>query len=272
MNLPDVAELRLLFAGAYISGMIIFVCLLNHSKVSAVIIHHQKKFVVFQAWKSASSTLYRRLEKFNDSPYSRFYDFNPYLQRIVHQHMTVADLKALPEYRPDDRFAAFVRNPYDRVYSGFIQIQRDLQQQPAMPFPADWIREHVMGQLALNAKRLQDAAFDFDAWVGLLKAADIYETGLNSSLPLHPAHYWTHDGEKVFTGFIGKVEHFEADFRRMLEYLGIDEEIGMANENLSDSPAPENTYRYVHLMSAATIDRINMLFEKDFQLFDYPFA
>ena len=235
-----------------------------------MILNHDKKFLVFQSWKAASSTLYLRLEKFNQSPYSRFYYFNPYLQRIVHQHITVADLKGLPDVGSDYKKAAFVRNPYDRVYSGFIQIQRDLKEQPGLPFPAPWIRAHVMKQLAANEERLTAAGYDFDKWLGLLQEEDVYQIGGNSSLPIYPAHYWTHDGDRPFVDFIGKVEHFEADFQKLMEFLGISEGYSLENDNLSE-PLSEGTedYRYVSKMSASSIERINRLFEKDFLLFHY---
>lgn len=238
-----------------------------------MILSHSKKFVVFQAWKTASSTLYLRLAKFNQSPYSRFYYFNPYLKRIVHQHITVADFKALPECLPGYKRAAFVRNPYDRVYSGFIQIQRDLKEQPSLPYPEPWIKEHVLKQLAANEEKLKQANYDFNQWVGLLDEADIYQIGGNSSLPLYPSHYWTHDGEQVFADFIGKVEQFEADFAKMLEWLDIKADYTLENDNVTtfeDQQAdPLTGYKYINKMTKNSIDRINTLFAADFQLFGY---
>ena len=36
------------------------------------------------------------------------------------------------------RIAAFVRNPYDRVYSEFMQILREVHKQPPSEFPSPW--------------------------------------------------------------------------------------------------------------------------------------
>lgn len=71
-----------------------------------------------------------RLEEYNDSPYDRFFYFNSYLNRIVHQHIICADFACLPESKLGYFTASFVRNPYDRVYSGFRQLQKDLREQP----------------------------------------------------------------------------------------------------------------------------------------------
>lgn len=222
-------------------------------------------------WKTASSTLYIRLASFNQSPYSRFYYFNEHLKRVVHQHITVADFKALPENLIDLKKISFVRNPYDRVYSGFIQIQKDLKEQPLLPFPYTWIKNHVIKQLSVNEQKLKQAHFDFDQWVSLLEPEDIYQIGGNSSLPLHPAHYWTHDHDQQFVHFIGKVETFDDDFQNMLNYLQITDNYNLENDNIGElkTESDNSIYKYINKMSGQSIDKINLLFEKDFQLFGY---
>lgn len=236
-----------------------------------MILNYDKKFAIFSPWKTASSTMATRLVHYDQSPYSRFYDFNPYLQRIVHQHITVADYKALPENSFDLKRVSFVRNPYDRVYSGFLQIQKDLKEQPLMGFPAQWIRNHVLMQLALNEERLQKANFDFDAWFALIEPEDIYQIGGNSSFPMHPSHYWTHDHEHKFVDFLGKVETFEDDFVKLLDFLKISDSYNLENANVNHLGGEESstTYKYISKMSKASIEKINHLFEKDFQLFGY---
>jgi hypothetical protein len=154
-----------------------------------MILNFERKFMVFLPWKTAGSTLYLRLAYYNQSPYSRFYYFNEHLKRVVHQHITLADFLAMPEGRIDFKRVSFTRNPYDRVYSGFLQIQKDLKEQPHLPFPEPWIKNHVLKQLAINTLKLELAQYDFDRWVALLDPEDIYQIGGNSSLPLHPGHY-----------------------------------------------------------------------------------
>jgi hypothetical protein len=236
-----------------------------------MIFNRDKKFMVFMPWKTASSTLYLRLVNFNQSPYSRFYYFNEHLKRVVHQHITVADFKSLPENIPDYKRAAFIRNPYDRVYSGFKQIQQDLTEQPQLPFPQPWIKNHVIKQLQINQQKLDQADYDFDKWVSLLDPEDIYQIGGNSSLPLHPAHYWTHDTAEQFVQFIGRVETFEEDFIKLLDFLKIPDGYTKENDNIGEpqSESDVTTYKYIHKMSRNSIDKINFLFEKDFQLFGY---
>jgi hypothetical protein len=237
-----------------------------------MIICHKKQFVVLAPWKTASQTIRHRLSSHNESEYSPFFYFNKYLNRVVHQHITRADFACFPEASLNYYIAAFVRNPYDRVYSGFRQLQRDIKRQPHNAYPETWIRELVMKQLAENLAQLSRANFQFDAWFALVGEEQINESGRNSNFPLHPVHYWTHIADRHAVNFIGKVENFEKDFERLLSTLKI-HEVNYGNHNVSDvqERGPHNPfgYRYVHLMNTESIKKINKLFAKDFELFGY---
>lgn len=237
-----------------------------------MVISHKKKFVVLAPWKTASSTLTARLVPFDESSYSPFYDFNIHLQRVVHQHLTCADFVGLPESRLGYLVASFVRNPYDRAYSGFLQIQRDLVEQPVASFPTSLVKELVMRQLDANRAQLMAAEYDFDRWIESLKDFQIYEVGHNSSFPLHPGNYWTHLAGKPVADFIGKVENFEADFSKLCAILGIDEPERTSHNVsnvISGKPGSQFGYRYPHLMNRSSIEKINRLFKDDFELFGY---
>jgi len=101
-----------------------------------MIISHNKKFVMLEPWKTASQTMRARLHEHSEceSRYPGFFYFNPYLNRVVHQHITRAEFDCLPEAKLGYLTAAFVRNPYDRVNSGFRQLQKDIQEQPSALF------------------------------------------------------------------------------------------------------------------------------------------
>lgn len=237
-----------------------------------MIISHRKRFVMFLPWKTASQTLAARLEHFNESPYSRFFHFNPHLNRVVHQHMTCADFLALPESRLGYFTASFVRNPYDRAYSGFRQLQKDLLEQPTFKFPDKWVKELVMKQLAENKVRLMRAKGDFDRWLDLVEDYQIYEQGRNTNFPLHPAHFWTHVAGAQAVDFIGKVESFDQDLDRFAELVDLGK-LPRVNENvveLTTRAAKDGAnYRYVERMNKSSIRKINRLFASDFELFDY---
>ena len=211
-----------------------------------------------------------RLGAYCKSPYSVFYDHNPHLNRVVHQHMTYADFSALPESRLGYFTAAFVRNPYDRVYSGFRQLQKDLSKQPFRQFTQPAVKAQVMKQLAANYAQLSKAGFEFNAWLRLVEDRQIYDSALNSSFPLYPAHYWTHRGGERAVDFIGRVEQFEGDFAALCSQLGI-EKIARINDNVDSNPAQAglNAYKHTRHMDAGSIAIINRLFEDDFELFGY---
>ncbi len=128
-----------------------------------MIISHSRRFVILAPWKTASSTIRARLGGYSESPYDTFYHLNPVLERVVHQHVTYADFAALPESRLGYRTAAFVRNPYDRVYSGFRQLRRDIENQPHMDFPDARVRDVVTAQLAENLSQIFRAGFEFES-------------------------------------------------------------------------------------------------------------
>lgn len=227
---------------------------------------------MFLPWKTASQTVAARLRPHNESPYDGFFAFNPYLNRVVHQHMNCADFACLPEARLEYFRGSFVRNPYDRVYSGFRQLQKDIQEQVGVTFPEPWIRDLVMRQLADNLAQMRQAEFRFDEWLALVREDQIYEAGRDSSFPLHPAHYWTHVAGRQFVDFVGRVEQFEACFREFLDRAGIDPP-DPVNANVVDlqGGSAENPfgYRYADRMSARSIDKINALFAADFEIFGY---
>ena len=128
-----------------------------------MIISHAKRFVTLAPWKTASQTIRRRLGRYDESPYSSLFYFNRYLNRVVHQHITCTEFLCLPESKLGYYVATFVRNPYDRVYSGFRQLQKDITIQPFLEFPEQWIGDLVRTQLAENFSQLCRAGFQFDA-------------------------------------------------------------------------------------------------------------
>ena len=124
-----------------------------------------------------------------------------------------------------------------------------------------------MCQLADNFAQLAAGDFDFDKWLALIREHQIYEVGRNSSFPLHPAHYWTGIYRQQDVDFVGKVESFEPDFNVFCKQINIISG-ERKNTNVTDKLL-ETHYRYASRMSAASISKINRLFELDFELFGY---
>jgi hypothetical protein len=208
----------------------------------------------------------------NESQYPTLHDFNEYLGRVVHWHITYLEFLNLPESRRRPTVGAFVRNPYDRAYSGFMQLQWDIQAQPHMSFRLPWVRELVLEQLAQHAARIAAADGDFDKWLASLKESEVYDVGKDSSFALHPCHYWTGIGGRNQIDFIGKVERYESDLQRFCDLVGVQQrkEAGSANVRFPEQAgAPNRPYKYADRMNRASIDKINALFERDIELFGY---
>jgi hypothetical protein len=236
-----------------------------------MIVCPEHRLVLLLPWKTASQTLRARLRHLDRSPYPDFFHFNPRLKRVVHQHLTLADFLMLPESRLGYRLAVFVRNPYDRVVSGFRQVLRDVMSQPQRRFPALWIRDLVTQQLGDNFALLSKAQFQVDPWFLQLPAHEILEAGRDTSLPLHPAHYWTHADGRLVADFVGRVEHFERDFAALCRGAGI-EDPGVESVNASEDAsavADADGYRHAGGLHPRTIARINELFRADFELLGY---
>lgn len=235
-----------------------------------MILSPDHKLAMLLPWKTASQTLRLRLGSLNRSPYPSFFHFNPHLRRVVHQHLTLADFQNLPESRLGCRLAVFVRNPYDRVYSGFRQILRDVTSHPAREFPEPWIKDLVVEQLAGDYALLARAQFNIDNWFQLLPVHALIEIGHNVSLPLHPVHYWTHAEGHQMAGFVGRVEQFESDFDAMCREFGIaPPERQDANRSDDWGGADARGYSYASRLHPRTIARINDYFSADFDLFGY---
>ncbi len=230
-----------------------------------------QKLAMLLPWKTASQTLRLRFQHLNRSPYPLDFHFNPHLNRVVHQHVILSDYLAMPESLAGYELAVFARNPYDRVFSGFQQLLRDIEYHPKRQYPAPWIRELVMEQVAEVAALIARANGDVNRWFKLLPPHLILETGRNICLPLHPLHYWTHYHGSTVAHFIGRMEQFEAGFATLCgRYNIIPAHTLSTNQSKAGLKEPDaHGYHYAHHFQPDTIAKINELFHTDFQLLGY---
>jgi len=235
-----------------------------------MIISHQHKLIILLPWKTASQTIRKRLEKFNESPYPILHDWNKYTGTVIHQHLTLYDFLLLPESKLEYQIAVFVRNPYDRVVSGFHQIIKDINTQPRLKFRRDWVHKLVKTQLADNFREVCEAGYDINHWFSQLPAHKMLNRSGDSSLYLYPNHYWTHVNGIKKVNFIGRVENFENDFQSLCATydLDISSDISKNISNIIAKPNAEN-YKYLHILNDENKRKINHVFKEDFQLFNY---
>lgn len=235
-----------------------------------MILSRKGSFVILAPWKTATQTIRARLHQVNESPYSPFFHFNLHLGKVSHQHLTLSEFLRLPEAKYVSCRAVFVRNPYDRVVSGFGQIQRDIVRHPHCVFPSSGVRDEVIASLAKAELRLADAGGDLNRWVENLEDYEVLDEKKSMVLPMHPCSYWTHiDGNKRID-YLGKVESFEQDFATLVRVLALDaERIPAISANIGSQGYDLQGYRHANKLGRRARDRINELFKDDFELFGY---
>ena len=239
-----------------------------------MIVIPERRLVLLLPWKCASQTLRSRLGALDARPYPTFFHVNSALGRLAHQHLTLADFEMLPEARRGYRIAVFVRNPYDRVHSGFLQLRRDVVWQRHAAFPDEAVKSAVLRQLDGVAAALGAARGSASRWFSSLADEVVLTGGFNSSIPLHPCHYWTHRDGRQAVDFIGRVETFEADFHRLRETYDLPD-LPLDSTNVSkvpDAAPPDGAYRHARKFDAAARARIERLFADDFAQFGYATA
>jgi hypothetical protein len=170
-----------------------------------------------------------------------------------------------------------VRNPYDRTFSAYLQVRRDIENHWDEKYPEEWIKKLVRAQISENRRRLIGSEYDFNRWIFEIPDREIFDVGKNLCMLLHPSYYWTHfcgaDNDQI--SFIGRVENFEEDFASFCGAMQIKPDTA---KSVGVTPvkhyAPKNGYfyKYIGYMSCRTISRINQLFQKDFNLFGYDIA
>jgi len=239
-----------------------------------MIVIPERRLVLLLPWKCASQTLRSRLAALDARPYPTFFHVNSALGRLAHQHLTLSDFAMLPEAQRGYRIAVFVRNPYDRVHSGFLQLRRDVIWQRHAAFPDEAVKSAVLRQLDGVAAALGAARGSASRWFSGLADDVVLTGGFNSSIPLHPCHYWTHRDGRLAVDFIGRVETFEADFRRLRETYDLPD-LPTDSINVSkipDADLPRDGYRHIRKFDAAALARIERLFADDFTRFGYATA
>lgn len=220
-------------------------------------------------WKCASQTVRTRLRPYAQEPYQQLFYFNNHLQRVRNQHHTFADYLLLPQSKQGHEVATFVRNPYDRVVSGFMQLCRDSRVIPQLQFDDQNLKHYVLDQVAQNTQDLIRSSYNLNVWFLNLSIYKILDNS-SATFLLQPAHVWTHCADKKID-FIGKVETFEADFERLkLSYrIGTTVMESVNQSQIKSTAGPNAYYRHAQQLNSRSISRINDIFSLDFDLFGY---
>lgn len=146
----------------------------------------------------------------------------------------------------------FVRHPYDRLYSGYLQ---------------DWFAAANYPKWTAAKQPIFDLiGDDFNRYFGdYVMASDI--RGDWKWICFCPMEEFTHHRGKSIIDFVGRSESFAHDLKALSERLGISIEKA-SDENVRPS-SPVGNRKYLAKYSRATIENVNRIYARDFELFGY---
>lgn len=211
-----------------------------------MLISNRYRFLYFVVPKSASATLRKSLGGFADIgwPVSNY-----------QQHMTVVQFHHSENAHLFDEYFkfTFVRNPYDRLYSGYLQDRHASEQSSRWQLAKKSIFDEIGDDFPryFNDHVIQADIHRDWRWICF---CPMYEFAYSQS------------GERI-VDFVGKVENFEADLVALSASLGIDIEKA-SDENVRSTICTAQP-KYLGKYDRKTIAAVNRVYRKDFELFSY---
>lgn len=227
-----------------------------------MIVSEKPKFICFQPWKCGSSTLYSRLREYDDARYPQGEYFNTILGKNSHKHIALEDFFKLPESRQNHIRFVFVRNPYDRLYSGFVQRRHRLKNSPP--------KNMQPGEIKRELRYFERGFLNFCEI-----CLDYFRH--DGSVISEPLNQYIYHDNKPAVDFVGFVETFEASFEQVCGSIGIqvadrDNANIRYKENIETAKSfSKARYRYIDKYDRHSIEAVNEIFEKDFQCLGYRF-
>lgn len=209
-----------------------------------MIISHRRKYLYFVVPKCASATLRQSLAEHTDIGYP-VTDYP--------QHLTMAEFMRT-EHAPlmDDYFKfTFVRHPYDRLYSGYLQDRL--------------ASERYEGWIEAKGPIFRDPEMSFERYMlDHVRQADIHTAwGWICFTPMCDFAFW--EGEFRLDWF-GRAEHFDADLARLSAKIGAP--ISRAEDRNVNTP-PSTGLKYRDKYSRPMIEWVNETYRQDFEVFGY---
>lgn len=186
--------------------------------------------------------------------------YNDALNEHLHKHLNLVTFFKLPESKQNYIRFTFVRNPYDRLYSGFLQRQHRLTEDPPPKLDVRLLKDE-----------LASIRGGFGEYVAFFTDRYKRKAGGPSSLCAHVYH--DRDPAVHYVGFL---ETFEASLSQICDLVGITE-LGAGNANvryeLSGVDAARThsnaQFRYLEKFDPETIRIVNETFAEDFNKLGY---
>jgi len=168
-----------------------------------------------------------------------------------YQHLTMLEFVDLTgiEFRKFNSFAV-IRNPYARLESDFRWRRQIIQQRPNAPLrPFDTFKEFV-----------QAIPKDIDRnWFSYMESAD--QADANFLIHVRPQHHYvcSSSGEQMVEKILA-FERLKSDFDQLSG------EVGLVNKTVT-TPRQRN---YMESFDKGTMDSVNAIYARDFELGSYP--
>jgi hypothetical protein len=215
-----------------------------------MLISDRKKFIFLHNPKAAGSSIHSTLAQYDDR--DNFYwdhEDNAKLSRVVDKaHITLDDLSVYADSPLiEDYFVfGFVRNPYSRVYSAFLERNS----QWGVTGEADF---NQFVQTELNAINIR---FDWNF------------------VHFCPQFYFFYRGGKCKASFIGRFENIKRDYPRAVNLANLDPDTDLPylNRRTIDAGFAVDTpdlSEYLDKYDPDSLSVVNRLYDRDFVYFGY---
>jgi hypothetical protein len=210
---------------------------------------------MFLPWKCGSTTCEKRFAKLNQSPYPTGCYYSEILNKNTNKHIILSDFQKLPEFNLDYYKISWARNPYDRLYSGFLQRQLRVMIQKDQ----------------LNA---DDASYVQKGWDCWLEQYISQFLGTDKIFGGYGFQY-THLSDQQYVDFIGRVETMNSDTKKICKHFGLNVNLNQtANvktkfEEVDPFDMKISDYKYIDKYTDEQIKIVNQVYAKDFELLKY---
>ena len=215
-------------------------------QTQAMNISNRFRYLYFVIPKTASATVRHSLKSYTDIGYP---------VTAFEQHMTIEQFLKLDGATSvfDLYFKfSFVRNPYDRIYSGYMQDRL------ASVTWTKWI--------AAKKPIFDEIGDDFNRYLQeYVSRADVLHDW--EWICFCPMTAFTHRDGEYALDWHGKVETLTTDLKALEERLGI--KIQKAGD-LNVRTKAEQGLKYLHKYTRTSVQLVNQLYRHDFDCFDYP--
>ncbi len=188
-----------------------------------MIVNHQQKYVFVSIAKTASTSIRRRLGYFDDPPPEIYHMF---LRDIIKQQ---------PKAKDYFKFA-FVRNPYDRLYSTYINLKYD-----GHPWAVDIKKKNTFREFVL----------------------DFNESKYSKYIHLQPQSDYIMYDNKIAVNFLGKFENLKENFRTVENILKI------SNKELKKLRSSGTKHSESKFYDEDMKNIVREIYKEDFERFGY---